>query len=208
MTDTECEARAAERGLDDSARRQQLRKRALLNQIHVNRNRGRVNGQRKFILTQMRIAQNVSGLHNIGIRTACTARNDTLLYLQLAVDNLICQAEAELRIVCNQLFGLFYLAQDVAEICIQLVNLIGMRRMERQRDHRLDGAQVNINHAVVICDICRIQFLVCVRSAVHGEELLGVLIGAPDGGKTCGLGGHNVHAVSVIGVQRPGRRTP
>ena len=78
--------------------------------------------------------------------------------------------------------------------------------MERQCDHRLDGAQVNINHAVVICDVCRIQFLVCVRSAMHGEELLGVLIGAPDGGKTCGLGGHNVHAVSVIGVHRRNAR--
>ena len=72
--------------------------------------------------------------------------------------------------------------------------------MERKRDHRLDGAEVDVHTAVVVSDFRRIQLFVLVSPAVLLKERLRLFIGAPDGGKTCGLGGHDVHAVPVVGA--------
>ncbi len=71
--------------------------------------------------------------------------------------------------------------------------------MERQCDHRLDRGQIDINHAVIVSSIGRIQLPVCIAAAVHFQELAGLFIGAPDGCQTGGLRRHDVNTVAVIG---------
>ena len=71
--------------------------------------------------------------------------------------------------------------------------------MERQSDHGLYGGQVYVDAAVVVGYIRGIQLPVILRSAVAYQELLGILVGSPDGGQAGGLCGHNVDAVAVIG---------
>ena len=74
--------------------------------------------------------------------------------------------------------------------------------MEGQRNHGLDGGEVDLHAAVVIGNLAGLQLLVIAAAAVLGEPGLGVAVGLPDGGKAGSLGGHHVHAVAVVGVHR------
>ena len=72
--------------------------------------------------------------------------------------------------------------------------------MKRQRDHGLDGGEVHLDAAVVVGHVGRLELAVVGGASVHGQEGVRVLVGGPDGGETGGLGGHDVHAIAVVGV--------
>ena len=96
--------------------------------------------------------------------------------------------------------GKLALAQDVAEVLVELVDLEGVGWVERQRDHGLDGGEVHLDAAVVVGHVGRLELAIVGGASVHGQEGVRVLVGSPDGGETGGLGGHDVHAVAVVGV--------
>ena len=73
--------------------------------------------------------------------------------------------------------------------------------MERHCDHRLDLAQVHIDHAVIICACPRIQFLIVFASAVDLVKFPDLLVCRPDGGQAGGLCRHHVHADPEVRAQ-------
>ena len=83
---------------------------------------------------------------------------------------------------------------------MELVDRIGVGGVERQRDHRLDLAQVHLDAAVVVGDVCRVERFVVVGATVQGEEVADAVIGGPDAGEAGGLGRHDVDAGAVLRV--------
>ena len=118
--------------------------------------------------------------------------------MQLAVDDLV--EQAKVRLALADLGSLeLHLVKDVLEVLVELVDLKAVGRMERQRDHRLDARQVDLNAAVVVGDIGGLELAVVVAAAVHGQKRVRVLVGGPDARQASGLGGHDVDAVAVVG---------
>ena len=134
-----------------------------------------------------------------GVVVAARAAGDhALLHVQLAIDDLV--EQAEVRLALADLGGLeLHLVQDVLEVLVELVNLKAVGRMERQRDHGLDARQIDLDAAVVVGNIGGLELAVVVAAAVHGQKCVCVLVGSPDARQTGGLGGHDVDAVAVIG---------
>ena len=93
---------------------------------------------------------------------------------------------------------LLYIPQDIAQICLYLLNGIDIAGMEGHGDHRLHSAQVHINHAVVVCHRAGLQFLVGAGSAMNLIKLFDDIIGLPDRGQAGGLGSHDVDADTEI----------
>ena len=105
-----------------------------------------------------------------------------------------------MRLALADLSGLeLHLVKDVLEVLVELVNLKAVGRMERQRNHGLDAGQIDLDAAVVVGNIGRLELAVVVAAAVHGQECVRVLVGGPDARQTGGLGGHDVDAVAVVG---------
>ena len=71
--------------------------------------------------------------------------------------------------------------------------------MEGKRDHRLNRGQIHLDAAVVVSQRRRIQLAIVLPSAVGLQKGLRLPVGAPDGAQAGGLGGHDIHAVAVIG---------
>ena len=118
--------------------------------------------------------------------------------MQLTVNDLVEQAKVRLSLA--DLGGLeLNLVQDILGVLVELVDLKAVGRMERQGDHGLDARQVDLDTAVVVGDIGRLELTIVVAAAVHGQKRMRVLIGGPDGGEAGGLGGHDVDAVAVVG---------
>ena len=89
-------------------------------------------------------------------------------------------------------------------LCIreELTDGVRVRRMERQGDHRLNIGQIDLDHAVIIRAVGRVQGLVGLRTAVDLKEALRLLVRLPDGGQAGGLGRHDVDAVAEIDRER------
>ena len=134
-----------------------------------------------------------------GVVVAAGAAGDhTLLDMELAIDDLVEQAEVDLIAADAGRLGLDPV-QDVLEVLVELVDGEGVGRVEGQRDHGLDLREVDLDAAVVVGDVGGRELAVLVAAAVLGEERVGVLVGGPDGGKAGGLGGHDVDAVAIVG---------
>ena len=71
--------------------------------------------------------------------------------------------------------------------------------MEGKRDHRLHRGQIHLDAAVVVSQRRRIQLAIVRPSSVGLQKGLRLPVGAPDGAQAGGLGGHDIHAVAVIG---------
>ena len=118
--------------------------------------------------------------------------------MQLAIDDLV--EQAKVRLALADLGGLeLHLVKDVLEVLVELVNLEAVGRMERQRDHGLDARQIDLDAAVVVGNIGRLELAVVVAAAVHGQKRVRVLVGGPDARQAGGLGGHDIDAVTVVG---------
>ena len=73
--------------------------------------------------------------------------------------------------------------------------------MEWHCDHWSDLTEVDLDHSVIISNIPRIQFFVCLWSSVDRIEILYLFIGSPDGGQAGCLGRHNIHTDTEINAQ-------
>ena len=92
--------------------------------------------------------------------------------------------------------------QQLVRMGEELADGIGVGRVERQRDHRLDRVERDVHHAVVIRALLHLQRAVRLPAAVHGEVFLHARIRLPDGRKAGRLRGHHVDAVAEIHRQR------
>ena len=206
MTDTQAvvgrrvacaEARAAERGLHDSSRCHQVSHRAVLYQFHEDRGAGRVNAQRKLIRSDGASFQNISRRAEVLEAAAGTSGDDSLLYVQLSVMYFIFQCKFHLTVQTDERF-LLAVIQYVHQVSVHLLDSVGIARMERHGDHRADSTEINLDHAVVVSHVGRSQLLIILLSSVNLIELADGLVGLPDGGKTGGLCGHDIHANTEI----------
>ena len=195
------EAGAAEGGLHHGAGSHQIRQGAVLHQLHVHGDGGGVHVQGELPGADGLAPQHVGRLGDAGEGAAGAAADDALLHLELAVLHLVQQGVGG-PALADLLRGLLRLPEDVGEVLLQLIDGVGVGGVEGQRNHGLDGGEVDLHAAVVIGHLAGLQLLVIAAAAMLGEPGLGVAVGLPDGGKAGGLGGHHVHAVAVVGVHR------
>ena len=70
--------------------------------------------------------------------------------------------------------------------------------MVRKGNHRLDSIEIDLHDRIIKGCVARLHLLIILRTLVDLEVLLYDVVGLPDGGQTCGLGGHGVDAVTEI----------
>ena len=157
-----------------------------------------IDRQRELAAAGVGALEHAGSLDHGVVVAARAAGDNALLHVQLAVDDLV--EQAKVRLALADLSGLeLHLVKDVLEVLVELVNLKAVGRMERQRNHGLDAGQIDLDAAVVVGNIGRLELAVVVAAAVHGQECVRVLVGGPDARQTGGLGGHDVDAVAVVG---------
>ena len=159
------EARSAECSLHNSACLDELAQVSFIRKIRVDRKGGRIYAQSELARTDRFSAKEIGGFDDIRVSTACTAGDDALLDLQLSVLYFVKQ-RVRRSALGDLLRRLFRLSQTVFKVRIELIDLNGVRRMERESNHRFDRGKINIDTSVVICYIRRIEFLIILRSAM------------------------------------------
>ena len=123
--------------------------------------------------------------------------DDSLVYQEFSVVYFIFQSKRNFSVKADGCL-LLNILQDIVKVCFQLFNRINIAWMERHCDHRFDLVEFYFYNAVIVSNSARIQFFVVCASAVDLIELTDLLIGSPDGGQTCRLSRHNIHADPVI----------
>ena len=144
----------------------------------------------------------MSGGHDVAVVAAGASGNDALLDVEFAVGNLIHQAVMEVGIAHAAVDAFFRFMKDISQIGVELVDGKGVARMHGHGDHRLDFAQIDVNDAVVVSDVGRIEFLVILRPAVLGQVSLRIVVGAPYRRQARRFRRHDVDAVAVIRIHR------
>ena len=129
--------------------------------------------------------------------TACTAGDDSLLNIKLAINYLVSQCERNLS-VKTYLCSLLHICKDIVKVCLQLIDGVGVTWVERHCDHWFDLTEVDLYTAVIVCNVARFQFFIILRSSVDRIEFLDLRICLPDGGKTCGFCCHNINTDTEI----------
>ena len=136
--------------------------------------------------------------HDVAVVAASTAGDDALLDLELAVFDFIGQAVFQILVAHAAVDGFFRFMEDIFQVGIEFINGKGVAGMHGHGDHRLDGAQVDVDHAVVIGHIGGIQFFISIAAAVLGQIGLGVVIGPPYRRQARRFRRHDVDAVAVV----------
>ncbi len=91
------------------------------------------------------------------------------------------------------------LVQDILEVGVELLDGVGVRGVERQRDHGAHRGEVDSHAPIVVGDGSGIELAVVRLASVLGKIGARILVRAPNGGEARRLGGHDIHAVAVIG---------
>ena len=134
---------------------------------------------------------------NVVKGAARATSDDRLLDVNAALADLFGEVDADFA-AQKLVHILACFGEDIARVGDQVRKLISVGWMEGQRDHRLDLGKVDLNDFVIVCERLGLQLLIIRRPAAHRQILLDFVIGLPNGGKTGGLGGHNVDAVAVL----------
>ena len=201
------EAGAAKRGAHDGACVHQVGEQPLAVEADEHGLARGVDGQVELAVADVRAFERVGGLDDVGVGATRAAGDDALLRLQPAVvGDLVEQREARASLgdFLSRFLGL---AQDVFEVCVELVDLVDVGRVERQRDHGLDGGEVHVYAAVVVGDVGGVQVLEVIVAVVLEQVLARVVVGAPHARQARRLGRHDVDAVAVVGRHRGDART-
>ena len=142
----------------------------------------RICGKRELAASDRVSAEDVGGSGEIVVCSARASRDDALRNAQtsgLSV-NLVGQAERTRTESELCLSRLLRLAENVGGVLVELAHREGVRRMERERDHRLDGRKIDIDRAVIVRKLSRLKLPVCLGTSVTHEVALGLLIRDPD----------------------------
>ena len=70
--------------------------------------------------------------------------------------------------------------------------------MERKRDHRNDGVQIDLYNAIIQSCVTLLHTLEIIWTFVDFKVLFYLVIGSPYRRKTCGLRSHGINAISKI----------
>ncbi len=97
--------------------------------------------------------------------------------------------------------------ENVSGVLLQLVDGIGVAGVHGHSDGALYGGQVNVDTAVIVSNVSRLDFLVGFGTAMDGEILFCLFVRDPDGRPAGGLGGHHVDGVAVLHRQVGDTRT-
>ena len=108
------------------------------------------------------------------------------------------EVEPDIRVVelCRR-FDL-HVVQDIGGVLDEVLHGVDIARVERESYHRLYAGEVNLDDAVVVRDRAGRELLVFLGTAVNCEIPLCLVVCHPDGGKTGGLGCHNIDAVPEL----------
>ena len=193
------EAGAAECGTDGSTCVDELFDGTLAKKVYHDGLAAGIDAQSKLACSGALAVQQISSFHNIGVSTACTASDGSLIGIECAVMNFAHQIQAQVRIL-DKFLGIFLdTVQNICHICVQFTNLETVRGVERKRDHTVDGGQVDVNAAVIISNISGVELFEISSTAMLHQEGFRILIGAPDGRQAGGFCRHHIDAVAVIG---------
>ena len=148
MTDRECvirrsiscsEARSTECCLHNSSCFHKICNCTILNKFHINRCTCRIYAECKFICSDVLSFDDICSCTDILESTACTAGDDSLLNIKLAINYLVSQCERNLSVKAY-LCSLFHICKDIVKVCLQLIDGVGVTWVERHCDHWLDLA--------------------------------------------------------------------
>ncbi len=185
------EARTAEGGADDRAGAEHTAEDAVVVERFLNGGAGRIDAQAEVVAADGAVIQNIRGGADVIEHTAGAARDHALVDLNgLAVDF---TDKVWLHFGAELLDGGFLNAvQDVRGVVKEFMDGVSVARMERQRDHRLDLAQVDFDDGVIVSHVIRGDDCEVFRTAVIGVEMLHDVVGFPDGGKAGRLSRHDI----------------
>ncbi len=190
------EAGTAEARLNYCAGLQQFAHSAYLRKLKAYRNACRIYVQREVAVSAALILKNRGSLVDVIEKSARAACDYALVGVNLAVLYLIRQmVRNSLELRCSFLLDAF---ENLLRICRKFMNRVGVRRMERKRDHGFRLRKIDCNQAVIVSAVGGCKLLVALCAAVGLIEAFGNLIGFPDRTEACGFGGHNVDAVTEI----------
>ena len=191
------EAGAAETGLAHGAGAQQPGGHAVFHQLQLHGDGGGIHGEVKIPAAHIAAVQDGSRLGDVVIQAAGTSGDNALLYMELAAFYLV--GEMQLHLAVELVGGpLLYFTQDVAGVGDQFPQRHRLGGMERQGGHGLNGGQVQLDKAVIVRAVLRMQGGKVLRPAVQRQIVLHGAVRLPDGGQAGRLGGHDVDADAVV----------
>ena len=193
------EAGAAEALAHDGTGVDQIVGTAILEQFAQGGHRTRIDAQGEGTVAAALTPQDVGSGADV-VEGAAGAACDLAL---IDPDGTIVELAVQIHLgTLDLLVGLFlYSVQDIGSVGLQLVDGVGVGGVHRHSDGGLNGAQVDVDAAIVVGHLRRLQLLEVLRTAVDGVVTLGLLIGDPDGGPAGGLGGHDVDGVAILDGQ-------
>ena len=194
------EARATEGRLDNHASLEQFLGDAAARRGHINGRRLRIGRHREVVVTDGLVFHDGSSSREVVVGTARAACDDTLVGIDLAVAHLVNELDIDFRAEFLLSVLLDFL-QNLDGIGLQFVNRHGVRRVERQCNHRLLLREVDLDHCVVVSDLAGLQFLVALGALVDFVVMLHFVIGHPNRAQTGRLSRHNVNTVTEVDGQ-------
>ena len=115
----------------------QICQNTILRKFHINRCTCRIYTQSKLVISDACTAQDICRITDIFKSTTGTSGNDSLIYIQLAIDYFIFQCEVYFTVQTYQR-TFFYIVKHIFQVCIYFINRICIAWMERHCDHRSD----------------------------------------------------------------------
>ena len=195
------EAGAAEALAEDAAGGDNVRHSAVFDQLQIGRHAVGVDAELELTVAAALAFDDVRHGADIFIRAAGAAGHNALVNVDAAIVADLAD-EVHLDLAAQLPVGLVLCRlQDLFGVGLQLADRVGVAGVHRQRDHALDGGEVQLNAAVVVGHVGGLQFLISLGAAMLHKIFLRGIVGLPDGGPAGRLGGHDVDAVAVVGTQ-------
>ena len=195
------EAGAAETLAEDAAGGDNVRHSAVFDQLQIGRHAVGVDAELELTVAAALAFDDVRHGADIFIRAAGAAGHNALVNVDAAIVADLAD-EVHLDLAAQLPVGLVLRRlQDLFGVGLQLADRVGVAGVHRQRDHALDGGEVQLNAAVVVGHVGGLQFLISLGAAMLHKIFLRGIVGLPDGGPAGRLGGHDVDAVAVVGTQ-------
>ena len=192
------EAGAAEALAEDAACGNNIRYRAVFDQLQIGGHAVRVDAEFELAVAAALAADDVRHRADVFIGAAGTAGDDALLHVDAAIGaDLAHQVHVDLatQLLVGLVLGRL---QNLFGVGFQLTDGVGIAGVHRQRNHALDGGEVQFDAAVIVGHVGGLQLFVGFGAIVLREIFFRHIVGLPDGGPAGGLGGHDVDAVAVV----------
>ena len=149
-------ARTTERRLKYSPCCNDISYSTFADKIHVYSLARRIYVEIKYTVTTIPAFQDMSSCHDVAIVATSTACDNTLLYVNLAVNDFICETKGNIFRTNEFLGFLFYISEYICCVGVKFINFKRIAGMERQCNHRFNRRQVHFYDAVIISNVSRL----------------------------------------------------